>query len=348
MNHMPNRSGSNVQSLGNKKSLIELFRTLTLLGAIIIMLVAQFVVSPGIVGSAASLLDYVRKLLMSITSVGLIAAAVTLVMVTGCIDLSVGSTMTFAAIISCSISSMAMYDQNPTLTILLAIAAPILIGVACGAINGFLIGIARLNAFMTTMATMYVFQAFSLLYNGGRYESGRSGNALFSFIGRATVLGIPTPLILLLITFVVFGILLHRTVFGRRIYAVGGNPMAAHFSGISFPRTITSVYVLSGLMAGVAGLFIASWTLSADMAVGTGREFDVISAIVLGGVTLTGGVGTMVGTALGVLFMGTLKLFYIQFEITPMVQWVVQGVILLTVVFLNGAIERLKERRKSE
>lgn len=342
------RSGRNVKSLDGKRSPIELIRTLALLGMIVIMLIAQFAVSPGIVSSPSMLYDYIMKLLVSVTSVGLMAAAAALVIITGCIDLSVGSTMTLTAIMSCSISSMPMYDANPTGTILLAIAVPVAVGLICGLFNGLLVGRLRLNAFMSTMSTMYVFQTLALLYNGGRFVSGRSNDALYAFVGRANLLNVPMPILLLILVFLAFGVVLHRTVVGRRVYAVGGNPTAAQFSGISFPRTITLVYALTGLMAGVAGLFVASWTLSADMSVGTGREFEVISACVLGGLTLSGGVGTMLGTVLGVLFMGTLKMFYIQFEITPMVQWIVQGVILLAVVYLNEVLERMKARRKGE
>lgn len=325
---------------------LELLRTGILLIMTVGMLAAQFVVSPTIVGSAATLLDYVAKLLLSVVSFGLIVAPVTLVMIGGNLDLSVGSTITLTTIVSTNLSTQAFYATNPGLTTAAAIVAPLAIGLACGLLNGFLIGTMRLNAFITTLGTMYSFQALAIAYHGGVYEKGQIGDAAYAFTGRGTVLGVPFPLILLALVFLVFGFLLHRTLFGRRVYAVGGNPTAARFSGIRSENITLLCYALAGLLAGLSGLFLASWTMSAEMAVGKGKEFEVITAIILGGVSLAGGKGTMLGALFGVLFMGVLRMFYVQFSISPIYQFVVQGVILIGVVFMNNLVESTRLLRK--
>jgi ribose transport system permease protein len=143
------------------------------------------------------------------------------------------------------------------------------------------------------------------------------------------------------------GFILHRTVFGRKIYAVGGNPLAARFSGIDSRYVVFIAYAVAGFMAGLSGVFVGSWTNSADLLMGTGKEFNAITAVVLGGAALSGGTGTMGGTVLGVLFMGALEMFYIQFNITVMMQWLIKGVLMISVIYINGALEASQSRRKS-
>ncbi len=309
-----------------------------LLALTTVMFISQLIVSPNIVSSFASLYDYIMKLVMSVISIGLVAAAVTLVMITAKLDLSVGSTMTIATIVSCNISSQAFYDTNPGLTIAFAIIAPIAVGLACGAINGFLVGTLQLNQFISTLGTMYIYQALAIAYNGGAYENGRSSDQLYSFLGRGSIGPVPVPIILIILVFFIFWFILHRTKFGRHVYAVGGNPTAARFAGINSSKVVFMTYLLAGLMAGIAGLFLASWTMNANMSVGKAKEFEVITAIILGGVSLTGGKGRMAGTMLGVLFMGVLRMLYVQFAINPVYQWLVQGVIILLVVYLNQRV----------
>jgi len=325
---------------------LEVLRTGVLLIMTLGMLVAQFIVSPTIVSSAPTLLDYVAKLVLSVVSFGLIVAPVTLVMIGGNLDLSVGSIVTLTTIISTNISTQPWYAQNPGAATALALAAPLLVGLACGLFNGVLVGPMRLNAFITTLATMYFFQALAIAYNGGVYEKGQAGDATYAFLGRASVLGVPVPVLLLGLIFLLFGFLLHRTVFGRRTYAVGGNPTAARFSGIRPESVILIAFTLAGLMAGLSGLFLASWTMSAEMSVGKGKEFEVITAIILGGVSLAGGKGTMLGAFFGVLFMGVLRMFYVQFSISPIYQYIVQGVILIGVVFMNNLVESSRMRTR--
>jgi len=329
-----------------RTSVLEVLRTGILLIMTIGMLIAQFIVSPTIVGSAPTLLNYLAKLILSVVSFGLVVAPVAMVMIAGNLDLSVGSTITLTTIISTNLSSQSYYAQNPGLAITVAIAAPLLVGLACGFFNGVLVGPMRLNSFITTLATLYFFQALAIAYHGGVYEKGQVTDTVYAFTGRGSIGPVPFPLILLAAVFLIFGFLLHRTLFGRRVFAVGGNPTAARFSGIRFETVTLVTYALAGLTAGLAGLFLSSWTMSADMSVGKGKEFEVITAIILGGVSLTGGKGTMLGALFGVLFMGVLRMFYVQFSISPIYQFVAQGVILIGVVFMNNLVESTRLARK--
>jgi ribose/xylose/arabinose/galactoside ABC-type transport system permease subunit len=334
-----------ILSKNGDRDILSILWTFMLLGFTIILLGAQFIASPRIIGSMATFYDYILKILISVVSVGLVAAPVTMVMISGDLDLSVGSIITLTTIMSCNISSWKYYDQNPTLCIILAIITPLLVGAACGAFNGFLVGKLGLSPFITTLGTMYLFATLAVAYHGGVYENGRASSELYAFFGRGRLLGLPNPIIFTIVSFIIFGFILHRTVGGRNVFAVGGNRKASKFSGISVSATILKNYVLSGLMAGFSGLFLASWTMSADMGVGKGKEFDVITAVILGGVSLTGGKGSMVGTLFGVLFMGVLRMFYIQFSVNPTLQFLIQGLILLVVVMLNNYVDSLREKR---
>jgi ribose/xylose/arabinose/galactoside ABC-type transport system permease subunit len=312
----------------------------------IIMMAAQIIVSPSIMMNAGTFINYIIKLIMSVTSVGLIAAGVTLVIMTGNNDISTGSIMMMAAIMSCTMASKFSKVMSPEAAGTLAVLIPLTVGALAGAFNGFLVGILKLNAFITTLSTMYAYQALVMLYNNGRAVWSPK-LPVFSFIGHARFFIIPFPIIMLALAFIILGFILHRTVFGRKIFAVGGNAMAARFSGIDSRRIVFIAYTIAGLMAGLSGVFVGSWTNSADLLMGTGKEFNAIIAVVLGGVALAGGTGTMGGTVLGVLFMGALEMFYIQFNISVMMQWLIKGVLMIAVIYVNGVLESAQGRKKA-
>lgn len=339
------RQKSLTLKLDKEQSRMERIRVIVLFSVMMLMFVAQVMVSPTIVQSPATLYNYIFKLVMSVVSIGFIASAVTLVIVTGNNDLSTGAIMTLTAIMSCTFSSQLFGSMGATGSALFAIFVPLLVGAVCGLVNGLLVGVLKLNAFVSTMSTMYVFQGAAILFNGGMTANGKK-TEVYTWLGRGTVFSVPVPLLLLAAAFLILGFILHKTVLGRQIFAVGGNPVAARFSGINSKRVVLIAYVLAGLMAGLAGVFIGSWTLSADMLLGTGKEFNAITAVVLGGAPLSGGMGTMLGTVLGVLFMGTLEMFYVQFNVSIMLQWLIRGSMLLAVIYINGLLEQGKRRKQ--
>ena len=236
--------------------------------------------------------------------------------------------------------------MDPVLVAVLAFAVPLLVGVVCGAVNGLLVGKIRLNAFVATFSTAYVFESVAVMYNGGRTVNAKS-NTVFEWLGSGQIGPVPVPIVLLVVIYLVLGLILSKTVFGKRIYAVGGNKVAARLSGIDPARIIWTTYMITGLLSALAGIFIGSWTRTADMLIGTNKEFNAITAVVLGGTLLSGGVGKISGTFVGILFLGVLDMFYIQFGIPDMWQWVVKGAILVIMLYVNGVVEKSKSRRKA-
>lgn len=322
-------------------------RTLVLIGALLAIIAAQFIKTPAIMSSPLTIYNYFIKLVLSVATNAFIAAGVTFVIVTGNNDLSTSSTLMLTVIMSCTITQKYYDTLGPNGASLMALTVPLLVGIIFGLINGILVGVLKLNSFVATLGTQYAIQGVNILYNGGLTASAKDGLELFSFIGRGKVFGISFPLILLIACFLLLGFVLHKTTFGRKVFAVGGNSVAARFSGIKSSRVVMLAYTIAGLMSSVAGVFMASYTQTGDMLLGAGREFNAIIAVVLGGAVMSGGAGRMSGTLLGALFLGTLDMFYIQFGITYMWQWVIRGVLMLIVIYINDRLELAKGRRKS-
>lgn len=324
----------------------EQIRTIVILTVLILLFVAQLIKSPTITYSSATFLDYIKKTIMSVISIGYIAAGVTLSIMTGNIDLSTGKTMTLCAIIACTITQKYSSTLSPAMTALMAFAVPLLVGILCGAFNGLLVGRLRLNAFVATFSAAYIFEAVAVMYNGGRTVNAKS-NAVFEFLGNGKLFSIPVPIILLIVIYLVCGFLLNKTVFGKHISSVGGNKVASRLSGVDPAKTIWTAYMITGFLAALAGVFVGSWTRTADMLIGTNKEFNAITAVVLGGTLLSGGVGKISGTFVGVLFLGVLDMFYIQFGVPDMWQWIVKGTILIVMLYVNGIVEKSKTRRSA-
>ena len=332
-------------SLKQKKRMDpERLRTVVIFAAMVMLFVAQLIKSPTITSSGAAFLNYSIKIVMSVVSIGYIAAGVTMSIMTGNIDLSTGKIMTLCAIISCTITQKYTDRMSAGAVAMVALLLPLIIGALCGFCNGFLVGKLRLNAFVATFSTAYIFEAAAIAYNGGRTINAKA-NEIYEFFGSGTVLKIPLPILLLVIIYIVLGFVLSRTVFGKHIFAVGGNKVASHLSGISPVKTIWVTYLVTGVLSALAGVFVWAWTQTADMLIGTNKEFNAITAVVLGGTLLSGGVGKISGTLVGILFLGVLDMFYIQFGIPDMWQWIVKGSILVAMLYVNGVVEKSKSRR---
>lgn len=324
----------------------ETIRTIVIFSVMIVLFVVQLIKSPTITMSPATFFNYVKKNIMAVVSIGYIAAGVTLSAMTGNIDLSTGKILTLGAIVSCTITQKYYDSLGPGVSALLAFLIPLVIGLICGMLNGLLVGRLQLNAFVVTFSTAYVFEAVAVMYNGGRTINAKS-NPFYTWFGSGTVLGVPVPIIVLIAVYLFFAFILAKTVFGKQIVAVGGNKATARLSGINPNRIILIVYMLTGVLSALAGIFIGSWTQTADMLIGTNKEFNAITAVVLGGTLLSGGVGKISGTFVGILFLGVLDMFYVQFGIPDMWQWIIKGAILIVMLYVNGIIERSKSRRKS-
>lgn len=233
------------------------------------------------------------------TEVALVALPMTFIIITGGIDLSVGSIMGMTAIL------LGVFWQNVGMPLPLAVLAAIVVAAFAGFFNGLLITRVRVPPLIMTLATLALYRGLAEGISQAR--SVRGYPDWFFVLGQGEVLGVPTQLWLLLVAVIVFWVILARTTFGRSLYAIGHNETAARYSAIKVDRIKLVIYTLSGLMAGIAGAIFVSRVSTTRSDMGTGLELDVIAAVVLGGTSIFGGIGTIGGTVLGFTLIQLLK-----------------------------------------
>ncbi|PRS63807.1 ribose ABC transporter permease RbsC [Bacillus pumilus] len=258
----------------------------------------------------------------------LIAFGMTFVILTGGIDLSVGAILALSSALT---AGFIVSGMDP----ILAIIVGCIIGAILGMVNGLLITKGKMAPFIATLATMTIFRGLTLVYTDGNPITGLGSNYAFQLFGRGYFLGIPVPAITMLLTFIVLWVLLHKTPFGRRTYAIGGNEKAAFISGIKVPRVKIMIYSLAGFMSALAGAILTSRLNSAQPTAGTSYELDAIAAVVLGGTSLSGGRGRIVGTLIGVLIIGVLNNGMNLLGVSSFYQSVVKGIVILIAVLLD-------------
>ncbi len=260
----------------------------------------------------------------------IIAIGMTFVILTGGIDLSVGAVMT----LSMTFSAGAMLAGVPVwLAMILGLAT----GAAFGALNGALIAYARLPAIIVTLATMEIPRGIALLYTGGYPKSGLPES--FGFLGGGQLFGIQVPTAVMFVVFVAAFLLLNFFPVGRYFHGIGGNEEAMRLSGVRVERYKFLAYTLSGLAAAISGLVLASRLMSGQPNAGIGFELDAIAAVVLGGTSIAGGRGSVVGTLIGALTLGVLNNGLNLMSVSPYTQKVLKGVIILLAVYA-GSIRR--------
>jgi rhamnose transport system permease protein len=231
--------------------------------------------------------------------VGLVALPMTFIIITGGIDLSVGSIMGLCAIV------LGVAWKNLGLPLELAIVVTLCVGALAGALNGWFITRVGVPPLIMTLATLALYRGLAEGISQAR--SVRGYPEWFFRLGQGEVWGVPTQLWILLVAIIVAGVVLARTTFGRSLYAIGHSELAARFSGIPVDRCKMAIYTLSGLMAGLAGYIFVSRVSTTRSDMGTGLELDVIAAVVLGGTSIFGGTGSILGTVLGVILIQLLK-----------------------------------------
>ncbi len=258
----------------------------------------------------------------------LLAFGVTFVIITGGIDLSLGS---IVAVTGVTAAMLAHPDSYP---VLIPIVMGLLAGLLMGAFNGFIITKSKIAPFIVTLGTMTIGRGLALILSDGRPVSNLSDS--FNYLGSGTVLGIPILILIFILVFAVCSIILSKTVLGRYIYAIGGNEQAARASGINIDRVKLSVYSISGLLAGLAGILLASRITTGQPNAGAGFELDAIAAVVIGGTSTAGGRGTMVGTLIGVLLIGVINNGLDLLNVTSYYQQIVMGIIIIGAVVLDS------------
>ncbi len=258
----------------------------------------------------------------------LLAFGVTFVIITGGIDLSLGSIVAVSGVTS---AMLAHPDSYP---VLIPIIMGLLAGLLMGAFNGFIITKSKIAPFIVTLGTMTIGRGLALILSDGRPVSNLSDS--FNYLGSGTVLGIPVLILIFILVFALCSIILSKTILGRYIYAIGGNEQAARASGINIDRVKLSVYSISGLLAGLAGILLASRITTGQPNAGAGFELDAIAAVVIGGTSTAGGRGTMAGTLIGVLLIGVINNGLDLLNVTSYYQQVVMGIIIIGAVVLDS------------
>ena len=277
--------------------------------------------------------DNVLGVVRSSAILGVIALGVTFVVISGNLDLSVGSMMSFSTIVV-----LDLHDKiGPTLAIPVMFAMTM----ALGALIGFLVGYLKLNSLIVTLGMLSAIHGLTLTYSGGKnMDIADKEGSWFSVFGQGDVFGFPVPVIIFFGLATILTILLARTAFGRKVYAVGGNGVAATFSGIPRARIVFFTYLISSFCVAMAGLLQASRSLGSQNTVGQGLELDVLAAVILGGASLLGGSGTVFKTVIGVLILGFITNGLLLVGLQFYVQYVVTWVIIILAVWLDVAAKR--------
>ena len=273
-----------------------------------------------------------RGLALSVSTIGMISCTMMFCLAAGDFDLSVGSVVAFAGVLGATV-------MNASGSVALGVAAALGSGALIGFVNGVFVARVGINALITTLATMEIVRSLGLILPDGKPVGVRM-DAFFA-LGTATWLGIPLPIWLTVAIFVFFGVLLNRTIFGRNALAIGGNKEAAHLAGLPVTRIKIIIFTLQGLVAAFAGLVLAARMTSGQPNVSRGLELEVISACVLGGVSLSGGVARIGAVVAGVLIMGVVQSALNMLNVPPFYQGLARGLILLGAVLLD----RFKTRR---
>jgi len=288
------------------------------------VLVPDFLTGRNIVG-----------LLLSVTLIGTIATTMMMVLALGEVDLSVGSIVAFAGVVAAVITST---SGSVVIGVLGGVAA----GGAVGAFNGFVVARFGINSLIATLAAMEFVRGLAYITSGG--DAVMITVPGFFELGSASFLGLTLPVWTMIVCFVIFGVLLNMTAFGRNVLATGGNAEAASLAGVNVRRLKITVFALQGVVAGIAGVLLTSRMGLGDPNTSLGLELAVISAVVLGGVSLSGGVASITGVLVGVLIMGAVQNAMGLLNVPTFYQYLVRGAILLLAVMFD----RWKQTRRAK
>ncbi|MCC3374653.1 ABC transporter permease [Cohnella sp. REN36] len=299
-------------------------------GLILILLLAVVVLS--IVSDTFLTFTNLMNVLRQVSINGILAVGMTLVILTGGIDLSIGSLMAVSAVIAASTVS----DSSGAT--ILALVLGMLASGFLGGVSGTMSAKLRVAPFVATLAMMTIGRGIALLYTNGRPIIVDSPS--FKYLGQGYVGPIPVPVLIFVVIAALVAVLLYRTKFGRYIFAVGGNENASRVSGIRVDRIKIGVYAINGLLSGLAGILLASRISSGQPNSGIGYELDAIAAVVIGGTSLFGGRGSLLGTIVGVLIIGVINNGLNLLDVSSYWQQIIKGVIIAGAVILDQRAKR--------
>jgi len=293
-------------------------------GALVGLAVVVAVLSVACPGfcTSGNLINIVRQ-----SSVhGVMAVGMTFVILTGGIDLSVGSVLALAGVLCAAL-------EHHGAGVVLVVLGGLLIGAAAGFVNGLVVTKGKVTPFVVTLGMMSIARGLAHLYTGGQPVSGFGGN--FRWVGTGVIAGVPVPIVVFAAVLVVAAVVLGRTRLGRYVYAIGSNEEAVRLCGVDVNRYKGAAYVICGAAAGLAGVVLTARLNAAETIAGTGYELDVIASVVIGGTSLMGGEGSVWGTLAGTLLIGTINNGMNLLGISPYWQLVVKGSIIVGAALLD-------------
>lgn len=297
---------------------------------VLLLMVAILSVSAPTFLKFQNIINIIRQ----VSIVSIIAFGSTFVLITSGVDLSPGSVL---AVVSVVVASLAHPNQYP---LIVPIIAGLAVGVLAGVINGSIIAGFKIPPFIATLGMFTSARGVALLYTNGKPIGDFTEE--FNFIGGGQIAGIPFPIILLVIVGTISYLLLHNTKFGKYTFAIGGNEQAAIISGINVGKYKIMIYGFAGLMAAIAGIIMTARVESGQPGAGIGFEFDAITAAVIGGTSLSGGIGSIPGTVIGALIIGVLNNGMDLLNVSAYWQQVMRGVIIAGAVILDTRKNRVK------
>ncbi|ELH7808575.1 ribose ABC transporter permease [Vibrio harveyi] len=316
----PNETGS--KKLFTKEWLIEQKSMIALLFLIVVV---------SFLNPNFFTVDNILNILRQTSVNAIIAVGMTLVILTAGIDLSVGSVLALCGAFAASMIALEV-------PVLIAVPTALFAGAALGAISGIIIAKGKVQAFIATLVTMTLLRGVTMVYTDGRpISTGFTDTAdAFAWFGTGYALGIPVPVWLMVIVFAAAWYLLNHTRFGRYVYALGGNESATRLSGINVDRVKIGVYAICGMLAALAGIIVTSRLSSAQPTAGMGYELDAIAAVVLGGTSLMGGKGRIMGTLIGALIIGFLNNALNLLDVSSYYQMIAKAVVILLAVLVDN------------
>jgi len=285
--------------------------------------------------------ENINDMLTNTAILSILAVGMMLVIVTRGIDLSVGATLALSGMVTAMTIS-----EYPQLHPLLAIALGTLVGIACGAILGFIIAITGVLPIIATLGMMNVYRGLTFMISDGKWVSAHQMPDSFKKIATGTLFGVNTLVVIAIIVYVVFYYFIEHTRTGRQIYAVGSNPESARISGINNAFVLWLVYTIMGGLAGLTGVLWVSKFASAQADTAMSYELSVIAACVLGGVSIAGGSGKISGIILGSVLLGILNNALPLINVSPFWQLGIQGLIILVAVIVNALVKRRVQRNQ--
>jgi rhamnose transport system permease protein len=300
-------------------------RELGILAALALVVVVTTAVNPRFLS-----VQSIRDLLLNASIIALLTVGQTLVVVTRNVDLSAGSVLGLTAFMTGT-----LFVGRPGLPVVAAVAAGVLVGVACGAVNGAVTAVGKVPSLVVTLGTLYVFRGVDYAWAGGRQINAADLPDSLLTLGSGRFLGIPylVAITVVLVAVAAFALRSYRS--GRELYAIGSNPEAAVLAGIPVGRRLFGAFVLSGAVAGLAGVLFTAHYGTVDATAGTGFELQVIAAVVVGGVAIFGGSGSVVGAALGALLLSTIGSAIVVLRVPSFWQQAIVGALLIGAIALD-------------